>query len=184
MMHVVKKKGTIVSAYRLGANHPVLEELCREGKLLPRQDGTWEVFSREVLASGCGRGEIARNGDYIKLDSSGTPYPNPADFFARNHRHLEGDRYEQLPRILAAWTVQEPMCEEIRFLMEHKQLTISPDTPERYFTAPLWGTVESAARDAVILFYSITRNLDGSVRDADFNFVVRSEFDKTYDVIG
>lgn len=35
----------------------------------------------------------------------------------------------------------------------------------------------------MLLFYSISRNADGSICDADFNFVRREEFDKTYIII-
>ena len=38
----------------------------------------------------------------------------------------------------------------------------------------------SAARDAVLIFYSITRDEQGDIVDADFNFVAREEFNQTY----
>ena len=77
----------------------------------------------------------------------------------------------------------EPMCEEILFLMKEKGLVIKPDDYDHYFTAPLFGTVESAARNAVIVFYSISRNDSGCISDIDFNFVARDEFGRTYSII-
>lgn len=75
------------------------------------------------------------------------------------------------------------MCEEIQFLIQEKGLEINKDDFQNFFSAPLWGTKESAAGDAVIVFYSITRNAEGYITDADFNFVCRSEFNKTYTVL-
>jgi len=39
------------------------------------------------------------------------------------------------------------------------------------------------AADAVIVFYSITKDEDGTITDADFNFVARDEFDRTYSLL-
>ena len=76
------------------------------------------------------------------------------------------------------------MCDEIAFLMEEKGLVIDRQSRDRYFSAPLWGTTLYAARDAVIIFYSITRDQMGRIIDADFNFVERGVFGKTYERIG
>ena len=46
------------------------------------------------------------------------------------------------------------------------------------------GTMLQAARDAVIVFYSIVRDENGMLTDADFNFVERSIFEQTYERIG
>ena len=183
MMKVIKKHGKQISAYRLGTVSPVLDQLIREGKLIRRQDGSFEVISRESIAGGSGHGQIAVTGDYIKLDSEGFPYPNAASFFEKRHKPLGDDTYEQLPEPMDAWSAAESLCPEVRFLQEKKGLMINPDAPERYFSAPLWGTIESAPAEAVIVFYSITRDEDGNIKDADFNFVVREEFDKLYDIL-
>lgn len=63
------------------------------------------------------------------------------------------------------------------------KLLINEEDPDRYFSAQLWGTTLSAAKDAVIVFYSVTRDPDGKILEISFNFVARSEFDKTYDII-
>ena len=83
-----------MKAYRLGDESPVLDDLERRGLLLRRNDGAWEIFSREAVN---GSGQLAKTGDYLKLDGDGCPYPNDAAFFAENHRPLGGDEYEQLP---------------------------------------------------------------------------------------
>ena len=57
---------------------------------------------------------------------------------------------------------------------------IDPEDPERYFGAVLFGAPLTAARNAVLLFYRIGYAEDGSVEDADFNFVERGEFERTY----
>ncbi len=176
-MRVIKKEGKHVRAWRLGSDSPVLSGLLEAGLIRKRAGGVYEVFSREAVN---GSGQLAREGDYIKLDSEGHPYPNSAEFFLANHRQLCGDEYEQLPKPLEAWELTEKETDVIRFLREHKGLEIRPEEEARCFTAPLWGTLESAARDAVLVFYSVERDADGAVTDVDFNFVARSEFEKSY----
>lgn len=177
MKKAVKNQGKIVHAYRLGDASETELRLLREGLIRIREDKTYELFSLEAVS---GSGEIARKGDYFKLSADGRPYPNAKDFFEANHRFLDGDRYEQYPKPLEVWCAEDGLCPEIRFLQEHKGLVIDPSGGEKYFSAPLWGTVLSAAADAVIVFYGITRNDDGTIADADFNFVSREEFDRTY----
>ncbi|MBR3299305.1 MAG: nucleotide-binding protein [Clostridia bacterium] len=179
-MKVIKKQGKIVNAYRLGSESEVMNKLIEEGKLIPRKNGTYEVMSQE---SDNGSGQVAREGDYVKIDSTGSPYPNDAAFFNANHRHIEGDTYEQIPKPLLAWTVDEHITEEISFLIAHKGLVLNDKSPDKYFTAPLWGTIEASPRDSVLVFYSVSRNDAGEIIDADFNFVARAEFEKTYTVL-
>ncbi|MDY5001849.1 MAG: hypothetical protein SO122_05250, partial [Eubacteriales bacterium] len=105
-------------------------------------------------------------------------------FFQKNHRHIEGDEYEQIPKPLLAWSIDEPVSKEVAFLILHKDLVLDLTSHDKFFTAPLWGTIESSPRDSVLVFYSVTRDDDGSIVDADFNFVARDVFEKTYSVIG
>ena len=42
---------------------------------------------------------------------------------------------------------------------------------------------ETAAEDAMIVFYSISYDETGKVIDADYNFVGRREFEKTYSML-
>ena len=183
MKTVIKNKGKVVKAYRLGSDSPEISALIADGKIVCREDGRFEVMSQEAVNGNSGIGQIAEKGDYIKIDSSGFPYPNSTSFFEKNHKHIDGCTYEQIPKPLAAWMFGDPMCDEILFLTHHKGLVIPPNDYEHYFTAPLYGTLESAARDSVIIFYSITMNDACEIADADFNFVVRNEFDKTYTVL-
>ena len=178
MKQVIKKSGKIVQAYRLGDEGPAVLKLIEEGKIKRSEAGIYEVFSQESKDE---KGELAFAGDYVKVDSSGYPYPNGEKFFIENHAHVSGDDYEQLPKPLYAWEVTDGMCKEIQFLIENKGLLIDEKSEEKYFTAPLWGTTLSAGKDAMIIFYELWWDREGNVVDADFNFVARDEFNKTYD---
>lgn len=175
MRQIRKKEGKIIQAYCLGEDHPVIERLIGEGKIQPADVGRWRVFSQEAT-----EGEVAESGDYVKLDSSGMPYPNTRAFFLKNHRHISGDDYEQIPRWLNAWCLEDGMCPEVRFLIEHKGLVIDEESEEACFRAPLWGDLLSAAKDAVIVFYELEYDSGHEVVEADFNFVARNEFDRVY----
>ncbi len=175
MRKVRKKEGKIIQAYCLGEDHPKLEELIKAGLLRKADDGQWRVLSREAS-----EGEVAVSGDYIKLDSQGYPYPNSREFFLNNHRHLADDNYEQIPKVLHAWCAKDHMCEEVRFLIEHKELIIREDNEKAYFSAPLWGDVLVADKDAMIIFYDISYDEEQQIIDADFNFVAKEEYDKLY----
>ena len=180
MFKAMKKVAERVKAYRLGDDGSEIEQLISSGKIIPRDNGFFEIMSQEAVRGNSGKGEVARTGDYVKLDALGYPYPNDAEFFCKNHKWIAENEYMQIPIPLDAWTVDEPMCEEIEFLICKKALEIHTDSPENYFSAMLWGTKESAARDAVIVFYNITRNESGRIIDASYNFVCRSEFERTY----
>lgn len=182
MIKVIKKQGKKVKAYCLGDENPVLEELINEKKIVQR-GGAYEVFSQEAVNGGTNHGQLAKAGDYVKLDHAGFTYPNDEAFFKENHRHILGDEYEQLPRPLSAWTADEAMCKEVLFLIQNKGLLLDNANPKRYYSAVLWGTKEVAAKDAVLVFYRTTYNDDGTVKDADFNFVSRDDFKQTYDRI-
>ena len=175
---VKKKESRRVKAYCLGENNPVIDELIKKGLVKQTDESHWRIFSQEATD-----GEKAETGDYVKVDSSGMPYPNSRDFFLKNHRQVGKNEYEQIPRPLKAWNVGEPPCREIDFLIRHKGLSIDESSETAYFSAPLWGDTLTAARDAVIVFYKIGYDKSGEVEDAEFNFVGRSEFEKVYDVL-
>lgn len=183
MFKVIKKHGKTVQAYRLGDDAPVLRALADTSKLVKTGEHSWEIFSQEAVRGGSGHGQAAQDGDYIKIDSQGHPYPNAKAWFEQNHRQTGPDQYEQFPQPLDAWDAGEPPCAEIDFLCCEKGLVLNDADPEHYFTAPLWGTVESADRDAVLVFYSITRAADGGITDVDYNLVAWDEFEKTYTVL-
>ena len=176
---VVKKAGVPVVACRLGDGSALEERLIESGALARRADGRYEVFSREAVN---GRGEIAEAGSYIKVDGGGRPYPNAAGFFLENHEPA-GDGYVQRPRALEAWREGEPLSDEMRFLLDTGRLTIDRECPERWFSARLWGTLLSAAKDAVVVFYSVRRGPDGAIEDAQFALVAADEFRRTYDIL-
>ena len=46
------------------------------------------------------------------------------------------------------------------------------------------SALETAAQTAVVMFYSVERDVDGRIRHIDFNFVEREYFDRTYEIIG
>ena len=163
MRSVIKKAGKIVQGYKLGEKNAVIDALIAEGKIKQKKDGSYELFSQEAVN---GIGEVAYPGDYVKIDSKGYPYPNSREFFEKNHRHIAGNDYEQMPKPLEAWTAEDAMLNE--------------EVSEKYFEAPLWGSILSAAKDAVLIFYRIDRDADGKITDADFNFVARDEFERTY----
>ena len=172
----IKLKGKIVSAWKLGDNTETEQKLLCEGKLKITYNGEYEVFSREAT---CGTGEIAFAGDYIKLDSMGFPYPNSSLFFESHHRHIDGELYEQIPTPVDVW-LHDGMCEEIEFLIKNKGLKFNTEDSKAYFSAPLWETILTAEKDAAIVFYSISRDTDGTIIDADYNFAAYDEFIKTY----
>lgn len=98
-MIVKKKRGKQIEAYKLAEEGPVIRKLMKEGLIVEKEDGSYEVFSQEAVN---GTGEIAAADDYIKVDSSGRPYPNSPDFFKRNHKKTGENLYEQIPNELQA----------------------------------------------------------------------------------
>lgn len=182
MYEVIKNKGNLVKAYQLGSNNAAIKELMKNGKICYLGEDRYEIYSKEAVNGAVG-GEKAMAGDWIKLDSIGNPYPNDKEYFEANHRHIEGDTFEQLPKPLTAWDAKLKMCPEVTFLVEKKGLVIDQASLDRRYTAQLWGTTEVAAEDAMIVFYSISYDDAGKVTDCDWNFVEKSEFDRSYSVI-
>lgn len=183
MLRIKKKCGKIVQAYKLGATHVVLEQLMKMGKVVDLKDGSYEFFSLEAVNSESGHGQVAYAGDWVRLDSAGFPYPSKDDWFQNNMRHIFGDDYEQVPKELMGWTADMEMCPEIDFLIQEKGLRLDENSFDKYFSAVLWGNPEAANRNAVLVFYGISYADDGTITDAEYNFVERQEFNRTYDVI-
>ena len=169
MRYAVKSKKKIVKAYRLGAGSQMEAQLIREGAIRRREDGSYELFSQEAVN---GRGEAARTGDYFKVDTVDGrhyPYPNSREYFEENHIALGGDEYEQKSRPLAFWQASDPMCEEIRYLVDQGKLILKPEL--------------SAARDAAVIFYSVDRDGTGGIADISFNFAAAKEFEESYEIL-
>lgn len=179
MRRAIKKSGKKVVAYELGVDDREIDKLIQEGKIKKISNTQYEIFSQEAIH---GVGQKASVGDYIKLDSSKQPYPNDKEFFLKNHKHIVGNEYEQLPGPVYIWQADEPMCQEVQFLLENKGLIIDTEKEKDYFTAPLWGTTLSAAKNAYIVFYDIKKNNEGKIVDIDFNFVENKEFELTYNI--
>lgn len=172
-----KKEGKRIEAYVLGAGSETERSMSEKGRIRLREDGKYELFSQEVKGT---TGQLASAGDYFKLDNAGFPYPNEKSWFERNHRHLEGDCYEQIPKTLNYWDTSQSMAEEVRYLLNAELLKICPDSPEKYFEAELWGTLLHGNSSSIIMFYEIQRREDGEIENVDFNIVSREEFEKTY----
>lgn len=184
MRYAVKSKKKIVKAYCLGAGSTMEEMLIAEGAIKKREDGTYELFSQEAVN---GSGEIADIGDYFKVDTVNGrhfPYPNSREFFEENHTFIAEDEYEQKNKPLAFWQASDPMCDEIRYLIQNGKLTLKPEDPAHYFNAFLWGANLSAAKDAAVVFYKIDKNESGEITDISFNFVAAEEFDASYEICG
>lgn len=182
MYKVIKNKGKTVEAYQLGSDNPVIKALMDDGKIYDIGNGRYEIHSQEAVNGDSG-GEKAMDGDWVKIDSKGCPYPNKKEYFETNHRRIEGDTFEQLPKLLSAWDAKLEICPEITFLVEKKGLIIDETSSERRYIAELWETTEVAAEDAMLVFYSVSYGMAGNITDCDWNFVERSEFDRTYSVI-
>ena len=177
MAKVMKNEGKKVQAFELGAGTEMERKLIEEGKIV-RNCGYYELFSQE---SQSGAGEKALAGDYFKVDGAGYPYPNKREWFMANHRHLEGDTYEQLPKALLAWESSDAMTPEVQYLVDSGKLKLDPANPDQYFGAELWGAWLTAASDAVLIFYSVNRDeATSGITGADFNFVARKEFESSY----
>ena len=179
-MRRARKKPVRVNAYRLGEQSEGLDRLIKEGLVSQSDDGTFEVHTMETKDE---KGETAHAGDYVKLDAAGRPYPNKAEFFEKNHRHIDGDQYEQFPKDREVWMMGDAMCPEVEFLIEQGRLELHKEDPEHYFKGTGWGTKLTASSDAALVFYEIKRNAGGNIVDAEFNFVDRDTFEETYELI-
>ena len=173
----MKNQGKKISAYRLGDRSAMEQRMMREGKMRRHEDGRYEVFSQEA---GNGGGEFAKTGDYFKVDSSSYPYPNKKEWFESNHKKIGDDEYLQVPRMLEAWEVGEAMAPTVDYLLRTGQLKLNEDDPGRYFEAELWGSMLTAPKDALLVIYEVLKNADGEILEVNFNFLARSEFEKTY----
>ena len=174
------KADTRVRAWELGAGSEMEKEMILQRKIIAHPGGTYELFSREAAE---GKGQIAVSGDFFKVDNEGFPYPNARAYFLKNHEHLEGEWYRQASRPMKFWRRGEPMCEEIRFLLDRGILSFHPENPERFFSAFLWDTEETAPEDAVVMFFSVERDPEGKITGINFNFIVKDYFQKYYRVV-
>ena len=178
-MRVRKRAAGPVTACCLGKSSPLERELIARGQVIPLAEGGFRVRTRE---SGENEGELAAVGDFVKLDGGGYPYPVRRESFLRTHRRTE-EGFTAIPRLLEAWAVGQPRPEALDWLLEQGRLSLNEAEPQRYFSAELWGTRLCAPKDAVLVFYQIDRDGQGQISDADFNFVVREEFEAAYEIL-
>lgn len=181
MRKAIKKSGKTILAYELGTDDDKLQSFMQRGEIKKISENEYEIFSQEAIN---GKGQKAKTGDYIKIDSAQKPYPNDREFFQKNHKKISDDNeYEQIPKPVYIWQADDSMCDEVQFLLQNKGLIIEEGNNDKYFTAPLWGTTLSAKRNAYLVFYKIKRASDGEIIDIDFNFVENEEFKKTYVIL-
>ena len=174
------KESSRVQAWELGAGSVMEQEMIRCRKIVPRPGGIYEIFSREATGK---TGQIASAGDFFKVDNYGFPHPWRKAAFLQQHQFLEGDWYQEAARRVKIWRLSDPVCEEIRFLLNRGILRIDPDNPDRCFTALIWGTEETAASDAVVVIFDTDRDAEGCVAGVHFNFIEIGYFNKYYRVI-
>ena len=177
-MTVIKREAPPVNACCLGEGSALERELFAGGLLTLDGEG-YRIRSREAREN---NGQLARRGDFVKVDAGGFPYPNVRAVFLRNHRQTPNG-WVQIPMPREAWAYGKPETEALRWALANGGLTLHEDEPERYFRAVLWNTSLSAPRDAVLVFYRIDRDKDGQIRGMSYNFVVREEFDKSYQIV-
>lgn len=176
-MRRVKKTNIHIRAFELGNGDALEEELIKQG-LLIKHDGFYEVHSLEALK----KGEKAYPGDYVKIDQSGSPYPNARQRFIDYHIQIEGHIYSQKPLELYSWTYDQKKDDVIEYLLEKEKLKINIDSFDNYYQADIWGTTLSAKKTDIILIYDVIR--DGSqIVKVDFNLIDRDEFEKTYEYL-
>lgn len=180
MRYAKKYKPNPVHAYELGAGTE-MERLLREKAVIClEEDGSYRLFSKEAVN---GVGELARPGDYFKVEQEGEryyAYPNCREWFLRHHTPLGGDLYQQHSEALPIWRREDPPCEAVEALLAEGVLQLHPEDTEHYFRASLHGAPLSAAEDAVLVFHELTRDGRGTIRDLQFDFIERKVFDQYY----
>lgn len=176
-MRKVKKTNVFVKAFELGTHTELEQKLVNNGQIIKHSD-YYEVYSTETTTSG----EIAKDGDFVKIDKANNPYPNARERFLKHHRHLDGYNYEQFPVILSSWQYGEDEDNVIRSLLDSGKLIINPNSDDAFYQADLWGTTLRAKKSDIILIYDVKR--DGQdIINVDFNLIDKDEFDKTYQYI-
>lgn len=176
----VQKTASLVQAWRLGDGTIKEKELMARKAIILNEDGDYELFSRESTGK---TGEIAKAGDYFKVDSNDYPYPNEKLTFEATHEHVDADWYMQKTPVLFAWAIDQPINDAVQYLFDMGLVVLHDDDPAHFFSAFLWGTEERAAKEDIIIFYLIQRDDHGKILKIDFNFVEKSEFDKTYRIV-
>ena len=178
-MKFARKRPVSVKAWQLGRGSSTELLLLQEGRLRLTADRHYELLSQESGSTG----ELAEYGDWFKIDGDGFPYPNKAAWFSAHHRHIKDDLYEQISEPLPVWFAGDAPTPEIEWLLHTERLTLKPEDEAHYFNAFLWGAPLSSPIDSALVMYAVDRDEQGSIIDISFNFVARSEFDRTYEMV-
>lgn len=187
-MHKVRKKfGQKTQVWRLGENSYMEKRLLKEKKITRNDDGTYTLMSLEAVRGGNG-GEAAQAGDWFRVEQLADvlyPFPMTETFVRNNFRHLSGDEFEVVPKVLDAWFADDKIiCAEVEYLMQTGRLIITKNDPKHYFLAPnLWGAKLSAPKDSAIIFYEVKRTQSGKIFSVDWNLVARFAFERDYILI-
>ncbi len=176
---IILKKTMPMPAFQLGASDPMEEQLTAAGILRPLPEGMWRIRTREAKEEG----ELAKTGDYIKFDRAGSPYPTQKDWFEANHTQLEENLYLQIAEPKIAWKGTHPIIPEIQFLLDRNLLIWTPGDPDQTFRAQLWGTLQTAAADAVVVLDRVETDHLEKIQAVEFHFVANDEFQTTYDIL-
>lgn len=182
-MHKVRKKsGKLIKAWQLGQNSDMEKRLLAEKKITYK-DGIYRLMSLEAVRGGC-LGEVATTGDWFRIEErtgQAYPYPLNSDYFRANFRKLKGtDDFEAIPKILDAWFAEEPISQELCYLLDVGKLILTDDN----IIGLIWGTTLSAPKKgSAVIFYSVSRLPSGEISAVDFNLIDAQAFQRDYEVL-
>lgn len=71
---------------------------------------------------------MSEKGDGAKIYSKG--YPNKREYFEENHRYMEDNTYNQLPKSILTWNADCKICTEVVFPIKKKGVIINKDSHE------------------------------------------------------
>ncbi len=166
---------------------PLEKSYIEKGVIIPTRNNVYEIFTKEAKD----QGEQAEVGDYVKIGKDGEIYPNQREYFLKNHKKITSDKFGELFEqkesvVLAAFwedfemPVQE-LPEELRFLIEQKELKINTNNEDCYYEADIWGTHCQAGKDAAVVMHCMNRNKKGRITGSGFQFVERDIFESSYE---
>ena len=178
MFRIKKMEGILVHAFCLGKDDELLQSYFDEGRIIKNDNEKYVINMNEGKGS-----EICESGSYIIIDKEDNLYPTDPLYFKTTHKRKRDHEYIQISKQFWAWMHGEPDSEEIDFLKNYKKLVVNKNSISEYYSAPLWGTVKTADRDSILIFYNVQRDDEGVITDIDYNFVSRDEFYNVYRII-
>ena len=178
MAKVIEKKCKTVQACELGTKSEMELKLMKTGNIqfcrgmIP----IYKIYSQKDS----GKREIAKKGDFVKIDEEGFPYTIHREYFLKNHSYIEENTYEELPQVYVAWESTEEITEEIQFLIANNRLRINTNNYEKFFLYKVNGNWINKAADAVIVFYDIRYDENGSIVSTKVDLIEREKFLEKY----